>query len=308
MSTGRLWHTIRNPNGSWQSFFGLIESQEQNNPGAFTDISCAGVGNECQVVGIVGGRLWHTIRHASGTWQNAFGLIESQEQNNPGAFADVRCAGVGNELQVVGAVGGQLWHTIRHANGTWQNAFGLIESQEQNNPGAFADVSCAGVANELHVVGVVGGKLWHTIRHASGTWQNAFGLIEAQEQNNPGAFTDVSCAGVGNELHVVGVVGGMLWHTIRHASGTWQNAFGLIEAQEQNNPGAFADVSCAGVANQLQVAGVVSGQLWHTIRNTTGTWQNSFGLIEAQEQNNPGAFADVSCAGVGTQLQIVGIA
>ena len=54
------------------------------------------------------------------------------------------------------------------------------------------------IGGALQVVGVVNGNLWHTIRNFDGSWGPTFGLIEGQEQNNPGAFTDVSCAGVGN--------------------------------------------------------------------------------------------------------------
>jgi subtilase family serine protease len=82
-----------------------------------------------QVVGVVNGQLWHTIRNADGSWQPQFGLVESQEQNNPGAFDAISAAGVGNQLQVVGVVNGQLWHTIRNADGSWQPQFGLVESQ-----------------------------------------------------------------------------------------------------------------------------------------------------------------------------------
>jgi hypothetical protein len=101
---------------------------------------------------------------------------------------------------------GQLWHTIRKADGTWQPSFGLVEGQEANDPGAFSGISCAGVGNELQLVGVVGGQLWHTIRKADGTWQPSFGLVEGQEANDPGAFSGISCAGVGNALQLVGSV------------------------------------------------------------------------------------------------------
>jgi hypothetical protein len=68
-------------------------------------------------------------------------------------------------------------------------------------------VGCAGVNNELHVIAVgPGGKLWHTIRHPNGSWQSAFGLIESQEVNDPGAFLAVAGAGVGTDLQVVGIV------------------------------------------------------------------------------------------------------
>jgi prenyltransferase beta subunit len=310
---GRLWHTIRVASGSWQSFFGLIEGQEANDPGTFTAIGAAGVANELQMVGVgPAGQLWHTIRHPNGTWQGSFGWVEGQESNNPGAFTAVACAEVSGELHVVSVgPGGQLWHTIRHANGSWQGSFGWIEGQESNNPGVFTAVGCAGVNGELQVVGVgPGGQLWHTIRHANGSWQSAFGWIEGQESNNPGAFTAVACASVSNELQVIGVgPGGQLWHTIRHANGSWQGSFGLIEGQESNNPGAFTAIGCAGVNNEMQMIGVgPGGKLWHTIRHPNGSWQGSFGLVEGQESNDPGAFTAIACAGVGNEMQMVGIA
>jgi len=46
-------------------------------------------------VGVAGGQLWHTIRNADGSWQSSFGLIESQESNNPGPFTAIGAAGVG---------------------------------------------------------------------------------------------------------------------------------------------------------------------------------------------------------------------
>ena len=109
-------------------------------------------------------------------------------------------------MELVGIVNGQLWHTIRNADGSWQPQFGLVEGQEKNNPGAFSAISCAGVGNIMELVGIVNGKLWHTIRNADGSWQPQFGLVEGQEKNNPGAFSAISCAGVGNIMELVGIV------------------------------------------------------------------------------------------------------
>ena len=103
------------------------------------------------------------------------------------------------DLQVLGLtdLGGD-WHTIRRANGTWQNSFGDVKAQENNDPGKFTAVGCAGVGGNLHVVGLTDdGKMWHTIRRANGTWQDSFGDVKAQENNDPGKFTAVGCAGVG---------------------------------------------------------------------------------------------------------------
>ena len=81
------------------------------------------------------GQLWHTIRNADGSWQPQFGLVEGQETNNPDPFVRVGCAGVGNIMELVGIVNGQLWHTIRNADGSWQSQFGLVEGPGEEQPG-----------------------------------------------------------------------------------------------------------------------------------------------------------------------------
>jgi hypothetical protein len=310
---GQMWHTIRNADGTWQPSYGLVESQEQNDPGPFMDVGSAGVADALQLVGLSQtGQMWHTIRNADGTWQSSYGLIEDQEQNDPGAFMAVSCAGVGDMLHVVGlSQSGQMWHTVRSADGTWTPFYGLIEDQEQNDPGPFMAVGCAGVGDVLQVVGLSwSGQMWHTIRNADGTWQSSYGLIEGQEQNDPGPFMAVNCAGAGAMLQVVGLSqNGQMWHTLRNANGTWSPLYGLVESQEQNDPGPFMAVSCADVANALQLVGLSQqGQMWHTIRNANGTWEPAYGLVEAQEHNDPGFFITVSCAGVGSALQLVGLA
>jgi hypothetical protein len=153
---GQMWHTIRYANGSWAPNYGLVEGQEHNDPGPFTDVSCAGVGSDMQLVALSqDGQMWHTIRYANGSWAPNYGLVEGQEQNEPGPFLTVSCAGVGPDMQLVGlSQDGQMWHTIRYANGTWAPVFGLVEGQEQNNPGPFMAVSCAGVESDMQLIGL----------------------------------------------------------------------------------------------------------------------------------------------------------
>jgi hypothetical protein len=152
-----LWHTIRNPDGTWQPEFGLVESQSAGGPANFVAVSAAGAGLALHVVGLGNnGSLWHTIRNADGTWQPAFGLIESQSAGGASNFAAVACGSAdGQALQVV-ALGndGNLWHTVRFPDGTWQANFGLIESQSGGGPPAFDAVSCAGAGQALQVAGV----------------------------------------------------------------------------------------------------------------------------------------------------------
>jgi hypothetical protein len=49
-SDGHLYHTIRNPDGTWQSSFGLIEGRVHGGPLSFTGVSCGGVGKSLHVV------------------------------------------------------------------------------------------------------------------------------------------------------------------------------------------------------------------------------------------------------------------
>jgi hypothetical protein len=214
---GKLWHTIRFANQTWQPYFGDVKAQETNDPGPFYAIDCAGIGGDLHFVGITeDGKLWHTIRFANQTWQPFFGDVKAQESNDHGSFLvhtpsgrqywPISCTGIGGDLHFVGATGdGKLWHTIRFANQTWQPFFGDVKAQESNDPGySIYDVGCASVSGDLHIVFNMDfdGKLWHTIRFANQTWQPFFGDVKAQETNDPGSFFDVGCASV-DEAHDV---------------------------------------------------------------------------------------------------------
>ena len=58
-------------------------------------------------------------------------------------------------------------------------------------------------------------------------------------------YPAISCATVGNDLHVLGVNGGDVWHTVRYASGTWKSTWGTPPGQDTQ--AAFLAVAGAGV-------------------------------------------------------------
>src|SRR5262249_42448696 len=103
----RIWHTIRNSNGTWQSSFGLVESESSGGPAgpaSFEAVCCAGAGGGLHVIGLGNdGKLWHTIRQPNGSWQASFGLIEGQSGGGAAKFVAVACGSAdGQALQVVG--------------------------------------------------------------------------------------------------------------------------------------------------------------------------------------------------------------
>jgi hypothetical protein len=150
--------------------------------------------------------------------------------------------------------------------------------------------------------------LYHTIRNAEGSWQPTFGLVEDQVTGGPAGFAAVGCAGVGEVMHLVGVgTDAQLYHTFRDATGGWQNDFGPVRDQVTGGPAEFHQVSCAGTGAALQVVGLgADEQLYHTIRNADGGWQNYFGPVKDQVTGGPAGFRQLSCGGTGDALQVVG--
>src|SRR5215204_745578 len=308
---GKVWHTIRFPDGSWQGFFGDVKGVHANDPGTFVDVDCGGVGRELHICAITNdGKVWHTIRFPDGSWQGFFGDVKGVHANDPGTFVDVDCGGVGRELHVCAITNdGKVWHTIRFADGSWQGFFGDVKGVHANDPGTFVDVDCGGVGRELHVCAITNdGKVWHTIRFADGSWQGFFGDVKGVHANDPGTFVDVDCGGVGRELHVCAITNdGKVWHTIRRADGSWQRNFVDVKAQT-SNPGVFKAVGCIRAGNELHVCAITNdGKVWHTIRRADGSWQRNFVDLKAQHTNDPGTFVDVDCGGVSGELHVCAI-
>lgn len=264
------------------------------------------------------GTLWHTIRFADGTWQPAFGNVQSQNQGQ-GQFSDAACATDGaNLLHVVGVnANGHLLYTYHNSDGTWQGSFSDISSQESNdstvNP--FHQISCSAVAGvELHMVGVTSNALWgpwHTIRFENGSLQSAFGYAAGTSNPIFNPFL-VSCATDGNQnLHVVGAsqnANSSVSHTTRYPNGSWQPVADSIPTP---NSGKLVpeSVSCTvDGQNTLYVLLRDSGSgLYLTTRTSSGGWSR-WEHIQDHVSGGPTGFSASSCAIANNgDLHIIGV-
>jgi hypothetical protein len=253
------------------------------------------------------GNLLRTTRFDSGSWLS---FEDVQAKAGPIPFPrDVSIQSFDNNLHIcVTDNFGQLWHAIRHIDGSWQSFINV--KTFTGHLGVILKVAIGRVGStyggELHVCGVTGdAHLWHTIRRADGSWL-PFRDVEGPAGER-GAMDALACAGNGaGELHLCATSGdGHLWHTIRRADGAWF-PFGDVEGQAGER-GDFIDVDCAVINNELHVCGVTTdGHLWHTIRRTDGSW-DSFADVEGQAGER-GDFARIAITELyGGQLEVVGI-
>lgn len=127
---GGLFHSLRSANGTWTRF-GNVRRQT-GDPGAVDRVSVAAIGNDMHLVlSTADGGLFHAVRAANGSW-TPIGNVKEQA-GNPGVVLDVGATGhaSGGQLQIAittfgsGGMGGQLFHAIRSANGTW-TGFGQV--------------------------------------------------------------------------------------------------------------------------------------------------------------------------------------
>jgi hypothetical protein len=234
-----LWHTLRSPAGTWQPAFGLVRDPGRTRQ--LDAVACAAVGADLHVLALEQGDLVHTVR-GSGGWQPAFGHPPTPAGSPVTA---VSAAGIGATLHVVLVVGGRLWHTTRDAKGWHPTGFLAVPAAA----GELTAVGCAGVNGALHVValgtGGTASNLWHTVRRDDQTWQKSAGNVK-----DPGQVRradDVTCAGVGADLHLVLRTGTELWHTVRSGAGRWQSAFGRVRALGYPGAAPFAGLAAAGV-------------------------------------------------------------
>jgi hypothetical protein len=207
-------------------------------------------------------------------------------------------------LRVVGAGAGNVWHTLRKGDGTWQTAVNRLDTGTPGDPGSFTAVTAAASINRLHVIGLVGGQPWYTRQRAGAGWAK-WEKPTSTRPTGVSSWSAISCAAAGDTLHLAALGGGSIWHTRRFSDTTWQKAWDRV-SPATGGPGTFTAVNCVTIGTQTNIIGVAGGRLWLTSRKSDGSW-TTLAEIKSSDNTRPGAFTAVSAGSVDGRLNLVAL-
>lgn len=188
--SGRLVHTVENPDGSWQPW-GVVNAPAGLGSDKFFSLATAEVNGELHIAVTVwnDGGVFHTIRHADGSWSGWGNVMGAAGTPSPWGWPhDVVAAGVNGALQVAVVNNSQtaVYHTIRDSDGNWAG-WGPIGRQILDRTLGVCGVDGASVDNELQLLFETcsnSGSLYHTVRHANGSWDRA-GYVQSAVDLSP---------------------------------------------------------------------------------------------------------------------------
>ncbi|MFE7959190.1 S1 family peptidase [Streptomyces sp. NPDC057413] len=215
---GAVYQATRNSNGTWVAFRPL--TSELGPLAGIKKISVSSVGSELQLAAVTDSRVYHATRDTSGKWSKwgdlfaSLGALPSPTQ--------ITIARVGDAAHVgVVLADGRAFHTIRNADRTWDK-WGEI-TKVSGAPAKVGNMAFAGTGDDLQAVLIEPtGGIKHVARLSSGTW-GAFGDLGAAVLGT-GPVASVAATAVDGEFHTVIIRGGVIKHTMRHKSGTWEPA------------------------------------------------------------------------------------
>lgn len=246
------------------------------------------------LVGISGGRVWHTIRNpnAWSPWDD----ISGSAGTPAGTPRSVAAGFVMGSLHVCLLTQSGLFHTIRFGSGNWQ-PWGDASAAAFPQVSGINEVDCVGIGTGLHVC--VSGirrsgniqtlpAMWHAIRTSNAnpaldSWSGA-----AEITGRYRIIWDVACGNAGGNLHALARVTDVngseqLMHTIRFPNG------GLQPQGDQDVIGLFPattaalrstrSAAAAGIGPALHVLASDGTELFHTIRLNDTSWQSTFGSV-----------------------------
>ncbi|MEV4614365.1 hypothetical protein AB0K43_17465 [Kitasatospora sp. NPDC049258] len=239
LSSGkRFVQSVQQPDGSWSEvtpMVGLADLPVSQDYWQMGRIKSSWVNGQLQVTAIdPAGRVLHTVERADGSWQ-PWGVVSASSGLGSGQFFSVATTELNGELQLVGTTwAGEVLHTIRHADGSWQPWGNVMGATGTPSPwGWTTDVAVAGINGALQVVVCDNSQVgaYHAIRGADGRWTR-WGDVPGQVHFDRAGYYGsnlggVDGAAVDGEFQLVFAPStntGDLYHTIRHADGRWDQA------------------------------------------------------------------------------------
>jgi hypothetical protein len=167
----------------------------------------------------------YLFSHDAGGWSEQ--LISAQVPNTPNLDQLACSTSPKGDLHLCGLDLGQgtVYHITNFADGSWQSSWDANFPPPDIRP--ISQVACATDRfADLHVLAVTrGGTIYHTIRHADGTFADSWEANFPAPDIRP--IVRASCTVDGaNDLHVLAVTqSGTIYHTIRHADGTFADSW-----------------------------------------------------------------------------------
>ena len=297
-----LWHAVRfTAAQDWQPF-NDVGGTAAGNPGPLHALAAAQVGADLHVLGLTWSniaasesKIVHTIRFTQAQAWQPFGDVTASRAGNPSPmsrYGGIGCAQVGSDLHVVVLGMDKIFHTIRFSDPPDWQPFGDVNAAAEGAGRTFRGAACAEIGGDLHVVAFdTDGTLWHTIRFTDqNSWQPFGNASEAAGDPNT-RFSSIGCANVGGDLHVVGLTGDRILHTIRFTQALewqpWGDVTAVVGALPNPDPEPKQVVACASVAGDLHVVCVTLPR--NLVARTTGPGATSPTRSSAAQTTRPPA-------------------
>ncbi|GHO92687.1 hypothetical protein KSF_027350 [Reticulibacter mediterranei] len=277
---GHLWHTIRHADGPW-SGLGDVNSQVTI-PGPVRAIAAtSSQSGEAQFMfATADGHLWHSIRHADGSWQVLDDVSAQLAISGPVRVIAATNSQPGETQYMFATADGHLWHTIRQANGSWSGLDDITAQLAVPGPVRAIAATSSQSGEAQFMFATADGHLWHSIRHVDGSWS---GLGDVNSQVTiPGPVRAITATSSqsGEAQFMFATADGHLWHTIRHADGSW-SGLDDITAQLAIPASVSAVAAASSQSGGEFMFTTADGHLWHTLQRSDGSW-SGLGDVNSQ--------------------------
>ena len=155
------------------------------------------------------------------------------------------------------------------------------------------------MASHWLIVSNGGTSLYHTLRNDNGRWQSTWNDVFAALHGAPDTGiikASTFRADSQNNLHVCLLTSqNNLWHAMRAADGHWQSNWGDVMSRSSGLSVASvtALASAANDAGSFEICAVTTSGIYHTVRHSDATWQQTWRNLNTAVTNQPlvGLFA-----------------